>query len=176
MAKRSVLGAAVLAAVVLLLGPLPTAVATAPAPGEDDVADRTAREVAAIEADKAGRTPAQRKLDSQLVYAQREANGRPAVDGAGRTVPPRLWMDTRTEASGSPDALTSARDLRERPTGDGPNAIAPDHDQRDGVGARSRRSGKCTRRCLRTVASRVLRVERRCPSPANARYWRCSFQ
>jgi subtilisin-like proprotein convertase family protein len=41
-----------------------------------------AEQVAAIQADKAARTPAERKVDSNLLYAATEAAGGPAVEGA----------------------------------------------------------------------------------------------
>lgn len=49
--------------------------------GTDALGGEVAAQVAAIQADKASRTPTEEKVDSNLLYAAREATGRDAVEG-----------------------------------------------------------------------------------------------
>src|SRR5881392_2821674 len=56
--------------------------AAAAPPSRDAIPTSAATQIAAIEADKESRTPAQRKLDSQLIYEAREDRGEKAVAGA----------------------------------------------------------------------------------------------
>src|SRR4051812_48191656 len=72
-----------------------TASPAAAAPPEGPVPSSAIEQISAIEADKESRTPAQRKLDSQLIYEAREERGEKAVVGA-----PALTADVATDAAG----------------------------------------------------------------------------
>lgn len=80
-------------------------------PGE--LSPEVAAQIAAIQAEKASRTPAEQKVDSNLLYAAREADGGPAVDEAPQlrsTVDPvggRTLVDI--DATVSDDLLAAVR-------------------------------------------------------------------
>src|SRR5262245_30286070 len=54
------------------------------------VSEQLGRQIAALMADKAKRSPAQRKLSSQLIYAARMGRGEPAALGIPKL---RTWLD-----------------------------------------------------------------------------------
>jgi len=78
------------------------------------LSQRAASEIAALFQEKASWTPAQRKLDSQLVHAAKHNRGEPFAPGA-----PRLQMDVKLEGDGrvqvdisatvTPELLTQIR-------------------------------------------------------------------
>ncbi|HMJ78516.1 MAG TPA: S8 family serine peptidase, partial [Iamia sp.] len=82
-ARRLLLGGA-LAATVVAGAVVPVAAQDPPPapPPDAEVSDAVAAQIAAIEADKQARTPAERKVDSNLLYAAAEEDGGPAVAGA----------------------------------------------------------------------------------------------
>lgn len=67
----------------------------------DGMSPQVFQQIQAIANDKAQRTPAQRKLGSDLIYAARAANGLPAVQGADALQLPPLYDRNIVDAGGS---------------------------------------------------------------------------
>lgn len=82
---RALAGLALLAMATSLAVAHPAGAQQAPDPTPSEpaaVSEEVAEQIAAIQADKADRTPTERKIDSNLLYAVAEDDGGPAVEGA----------------------------------------------------------------------------------------------
>ena len=102
---------------VLRTGLRPAAVAVLlffrPALGADGVSDLTVQQIQALLMEKAARTPAQQKMDSQLLQAVRESRGQPMAAGVnlapanvGTDVSGRVMVDVSVRSAATLDALT----------------------------------------------------------------------
>src|SRR4051794_40087729 len=69
--------------------------ATATLTGADAVPERTREQISALLAEKESRTPAQQKLDSQLIYHARQSRGE-----AITALVPRLELGLQLDATG----------------------------------------------------------------------------
>ncbi|MGZ6988223.1 MAG: hypothetical protein ACXVH0_04610, partial [Thermoanaerobaculia bacterium] len=79
----------------------------------DVVSQQTLQQIQALLAEKSSRTPAQQKMDSQLLQAVRESRGQPMAAGVslapanvGTDVSGKLEVDINARASETLDALT----------------------------------------------------------------------
>jgi VCBS repeat-containing protein len=95
------------AALALSTGAVALVAAPAGAAEPPAVSDPVAEQIAAIAAEKATRTPAERKVDSNLLYAAREAAGHRAVDGAPQL---RSTVEPRTDGTVEVDLTATVGD------------------------------------------------------------------
>ena len=84
-----------------------------PALGADGVSDVTVQQIQALLAEKASRTPAQQKMDSQLLQAVRESRGQPMAAGVslapvnlGTDASGRVAVDVAVRSAATLDAVT----------------------------------------------------------------------
>src|SRR5512141_185029 len=82
--------------------------------GADGVSDQTVQQIQALLAEKSARTPAQLKMDSQLLQALRESRGQPMAAGVnlapaqvGTDVNGRVAVDVGVRTMAALDAVTA---------------------------------------------------------------------